>query len=144
MTAVKNGDRVRIHYTGKLSDGTEFDSSRGRQPLEFEVGAGQIISGLDNEVNGMAVGDSSTVTVPAAEAYGPRDEALVHELPRSSLPDDIEPEPGLQLEAQAPDGRRIGLTVTDVKADAVTVDANHPLAGEDLTFDIEVVERVEA
>jgi peptidylprolyl isomerase len=142
MSEVKSGDVVRVNYTGKLPDGTEFDSSAGREPLEFQVGAGQIIPGLDRQVNGMEVGERSTVTVPASEAYGPRDEAQVQALPRSAIPDDVELSEGARLQARTPDGRQIGLTVVDLDEEQVTVDANHPLAGKDLVFDIEVVEIV--
>ncbi|MDN2565504.1 peptidylprolyl isomerase [Aquibium sp. A9E412] len=142
MTEVKSGDVVRIHYTGKLADGTEFDSSAGREPLEFQVGAGQIIPGLDNHVEGMTVGEQSSVTVPADQAYGPRDEAQVQAIPRSAIPDTIELSVGARLHANTQDGRQIALTVTDFDDESVTVDANHPLAGRDLVFDVEVVEVV--
>ena len=140
MTDVHSGDTVRVHYTAKLADGTEFDSSAGRQPLEFQVGAGQIIPGLDRKVEGMAVGEKNTVTVPAEEAYGARDENQVQAVPRSSVPADVEV--GSKLEANTADGRQIALTVVNVDDDQVTVDANHPLAGRDLVFDVEVVEIV--
>ncbi len=142
MAEVKSGDTVRIHYTGKLTDGTEFDSSAGRDPLEFQVGAGQIIPGLDRQIDGMSVGDKQTVTVPAGEAYGPRDEARIHTLPRSTVPADIELAVGARLQANTRDGGTVTLLVTGLSDDEVTVDANHPLAGEDLVFDIEVVEIV--
>ena len=142
MAEVKSGDVVRIHYTGKLTDGTEFDSSAGREPLEFEVGSGQIIPGLDNHVNGMNVGDKSSVTIPAAEAYGPRDQNQVQALPRTQIPDTIELAVGVRLQATTPDGHPVALTVVELTEDTVTVDANHPLAGKDLVFDIEVVEIV--
>lgn len=143
MSEVKSGDVVRIHYTGKLPDGTEFDSSDGREPLEFEVGAGQIIPGLDRGVEGMPVGGKDTVTVPADEAYGQRDDAQVQTMPRSSIPEGIELEVGTRLQASTQDGRQIALTVIDLNDQEVTVDANHPLAGQDLVFDIEVVEIVD-
>ena len=138
MTEVKNGDVVRVHYTAKLTDGTEFDSSAGREPLEFRVGAGQVISGLDRRMDGMTVGEKSTVTVPAEEGYGLRDEAQVQTVPRSAVPEDTEV--GSRLQANTPDGRKIPLTVVDLDEERATVDANHPLAGQDLVFDIEVVE----
>lgn len=144
MTEVKSGDVVRIHYTGKLSDGTVFDSSEGREPLEFQVGAGQIISGLDREVEGMNVGDAGTVLVPAAEAYGPHDDQQVQVVPRTAVPETIELEQGARLQAQTPDGRQVALTVIDFDDTQVTVDANHPLAGQDLTFEIKVMEVVAA
>lgn len=144
MTEVKSGDTVRIHYKGKLTDGTEFDSSSEGQPLEFQVGAGQIIPGLENKVEGMNVGEKDTVTVPAAEAYGPRDDAQVQKMPRSAIPENIELDVGARLQASTQDGQQVLLTVIDLSDDTVTVDANHPLAGQDLVFDIEVVEVVAA
>lgn len=142
MTEVKSGDVVRIHYTGKLADGTEFDSSAGREPLEFQVGAGQIIPGLERRVEGMTVGEKETVTVPADDAYGPRDEAQVQTLPRTALPEGMDVSVGTRLQASTQDGRQIALTVVDLNEEQVTVDANHPLAGQDLVFDVEVVEIV--
>jgi peptidylprolyl isomerase len=138
MTEVKNGDIVRIHYTAKLADGTEFDSSAGKEPLEFQVGVGQIIPGLDRRIGGMAVGERSTVTVPAAEGYGPRDEAQVQTVPRAAVPEDVDV--GARLQANTPDGRQVVLTVVHLDSEQATVDANHPLAGEDLLFEIEVLE----
>jgi peptidylprolyl isomerase len=140
MTQAKSGDTVRIHYTGKLSDGTEFDSSSGREPLEFSLGAGQVIPGFDNAVDGMSVGESKTVTIPPEQAYGQKHEQLVQDVPKSALPDDIKPEVGMRLQSQTPDGQTLHLVVTEVEAEKITVDGNHPLAGEDLTFDIELVE----
>ncbi|HEU4987129.1 MAG TPA: peptidylprolyl isomerase [Rhizobiaceae bacterium] len=144
MTEVKSGDVVRIHYTGRLTDGTEFDSSAGREPLQFQVGAGQIISGLERQVEGMTVGERETVTIPADEAYGPRDERQVQTVPREAFPQDLKLAVGSRLQANTQDGRQIPLTVTDISDDQVTVDANHPLAGRDLVFDVEVVEIVAA
>tara|TARA_R110002020_G_scaffold114717_7_gene263902 strand:+ start:1119 stop:1556 length:438 start_codon:yes stop_codon:yes gene_type:complete len=144
MSEAKSGDTVRINYTGTLTDGTMFDSSEGREPLEFQVGAGQIISGLDREVEGMKVGDRQTVTVPAEQAYGPHDAAKVQKVPRNALPPEIEPQQGMQLQARTPQGGQVPLVVTAVEAEEITVDANHPLAGQDLVFDIEVVEIVKA
>ena len=142
MPEVKTGDVVRVNYTGKLTDGTQFDSSSDRGPLQFRVGAGEIIAGLDRQVSGMEVGHKTTVTVPAAEAYGQRDEAQVQSLPREAIPEEIELAEGTRLQAQTPDGRQIGLTVIEHDEQKVTVDANHPLAGKDLVFDIEVLEIV--
>lgn len=144
MTEVKSGDTVRIHYTGKLTDGTEFDSSADGKPLEFEVGAGQIIPGLEKEVEGMNVGDKETVTIPATEAYGQRDDAQVQVMPRSAIPEGIELAVGARLQASTKDGQQVLLTVVALDDENVTVDANHPLAGHDLVFDIEVVEVVAA
>jgi peptidylprolyl isomerase len=139
MTQVKSGDTVRIHYTGTLNDGTVFDSSQGRDPLEFTVGSGQIIPGLDKALPGMEVGDAKSVPVPAAEAYGPRNDEAVMDVPRTEFPDDIPLEAGTMLEMRSPDGRAVPVQITEVKEDAVTLDANHRLAGQDLTFDIELV-----
>lgn len=143
MSQVSSGDVVRIHYTGRLPDGTQFDSSSGREPLEFEVGSGQIIPGLERQIEGMNVGDSGTLTIPADEAYGPRDESRIQTVPRSSLPSDMEVAVGTNLQATTQDGGQIALTVTDLNEEEITVDANHPLAGQDLIFDVEVVEIVE-
>ena len=140
MTAAKAGDTVRIHYTGKFTDGAEFDSSAGRDPLEFELGKGQIIRGLEQQIIGMAVGDTLTATIPAEDAYGPYRDDSVHQVPRSELPDHIDLTPGGKLQATSNDGRTIMLTVTDVTDDKVTLDANHPLAGKDLVFDVELIE----
>jgi peptidylprolyl isomerase len=139
MTAASPGDTVRIHYTGRLTDGTEFDSSTGGEPLEFQVGANQIIRGLDEAVEGMQVGDTSTVTIPADKAYGPHHAEAVSAVPRDTIPPEIALEPGLRLQAQRPDGTALGLTVVEVGEDQVTLDANHPLAGQDLVFDLELV-----
>jgi peptidylprolyl isomerase len=140
MQQAKNGDKVRIHYTGKLNDGTKFDSSAGREPLEFALGSGQVIPGFDNAVDGMQVGDSKTVTIAPEEAYGPRHEQLIQEVPKTALPPELEPEVGMQLQSKAPDGQILQLLVTDVADETITVDGNHPLAGQDLTFDIELVD----
>lgn len=140
MTQVKAGDTVRIHYTGTLDSGETFDSSAGRDPLEFVVGSGQIIPGLDKALPGMSTGDKKTVPVPCAEAYGPVNPAARQEIPRDGLPDDIPTEPGTRLQMQTPDGRAVPVTVVDASDSAITIDANHPLAGKDLTFEIELVE----
>ena len=142
MTQARSGDTVRIHYTGTLDDGTQFDSSAGRDPLEFALGAGQVIPGFDNAVDGMSVGESKTVTIPAEEAYGDRREQLVQEVSRNALPDEIEPAVGMQLQSQSPEGQVMMLVVTEVAEESITVDANHPLAGQALTFAIELVEIV--
>ena len=139
MTAAKAGDTVKIHYTGTLDDGTQFDSSAGRDPLEFELGGGQVIPGFDKAVEGMAVGDNKSVRIEAEDAYGQRHEQLVQDVPRTALPEDLAPEVGMALQSQSPDGRMIVLTVTSVAEDSITVDANHPLAGQPLNFDIELV-----
>jgi len=142
MTQAKSGDTVRIHYTGTLDDGTQFDSSAGREPLEFAIGGGQVIPGFDSAVDGMAVGENKTVTIPPDEAYGQRHDQLVQQVSRSALPDDMEPAVGLQLQSQSPDGQVMNLVVTEVADESITVDANHPLSGQALTFAIELVEIV--
>ena len=142
MTIAKSGDTVRIHYTGTLHDGTEFDSSSGREPLEFALGGGQVIPGFDSAVDGMSVGENKTVTIQPEEAYGERHEQLVQEVPKSALPDEIDPAVGMQLQSRSPEGQVLNLVVTDVADDSITVDGNHPLAGQALTFDIELVEIV--
>jgi len=140
MSQAKSGDTVKIHYTGTLEDGTEFDSSAGREPLEFAIGSGQVIPGFDNAVDGMTVGDNQTVTIPAGEAYGERHDQLVQEVPKTALPEDMKPEVGMQLQSQGPDGQIMNLLVTAVEVESITVDGNHPLAGQALTFAIELVE----
>jgi peptidylprolyl isomerase len=139
MSQAKSGDTVKIHYTGTLDDGSEFDSSVGREPLEFSLGAGQVIAGFDSAVDGMTVGDSKTVTIPAGEAYGERHEQMIQQVPKSALPDDKEPEVGMQLQSQSPEGQIMNLVISAVADDTVTVDGNHPLAGKALTFAIELV-----
>lgn len=142
MSQAKAGDTVRIHYTGKLDDGTQFDSSAGREPLEFAVGSGQVIPGFDKAVEGMTVGDNKSVRIPADEAYGPRHDELVQEVPKSALPGDIQPSVGMLLQAEGTGGQVMKLIVTAVADESITVDGNHPLAGQALDFDIELVEIV--
>jgi len=139
MTQANSGDTVRIHYTGTLTDGSTFDSSTGRDPLEFQLGSGQIIPGLDNAIQGMNVGETDKVTIPAAEAYGPHNPDAVQTVPRTDIPAEIDLAPGLTLNAQRPDGQAMPVKVVEVTDTQVTLDANHPLAGEDLTFDVELV-----
>lgn len=139
MSQAKSGDTVKIHYTGTLDDGTQFDSSAGRDPLEFELGGGQVIPGFDNAVEGMAVGDNKSVRIEPEQAYGPRHEQLVQQVPKTALPEELEPEVGMALQSQSPDGQVMTLVVTNVEDDSITVDANHPLAGLALNFDIELV-----
>ncbi len=143
MTKAKSGDTVRIHYTGTLDDGTQFDSSSGRDALEFALGAGQVIPGFDSAVDGMAVGETKEVTIAPDDAYGQRHEQLVQTVPRDVLPDEIDPAVGMQLQSQSPGGQVLNLVVTEVGDESITVDANHPLAGQALTFSIELVEIVE-
>ncbi|MCC6145620.1 MAG: peptidylprolyl isomerase [Candidatus Hydrogenedentes bacterium] len=141
-TQAAHGDTVRVHYRGTTNDGAEFDSSYDREPLEFRLGAGQVIPGFERAVEGMTAGEKKTETMPAAEAYGPHREEMVMEVPRTQLPEDLEVQVGTQLQASQPGEAPVLLTVTAVDTDTITVDANHPLAGEDLTFEIELVEIV--
>jgi peptidylprolyl isomerase len=136
----KDGDTVQVHYTLKLEDGTVFDTSIGGDPLQFTIGDGQLIPGFEQAVVGMSPGESKTVEIPADEAYGPYLEELVMVVDRDQLPEDLQPEVGQQLQIRQPDGQTILVKVIDVSESSVTLDANHPLAGEDLTFDIELVE----
>lgn len=138
MTAKAN-DKVKVHYKGTLSDGEIFDSSEGKDPLEFTLGAGQVIPGLEKGIIGMEAEESKTINVPAAEAYGERKEELIQQVPKAQLPPEINPEVGLQLVSQTPDGQKIPLVVTEVKEDNIVVDANHPLADKDLTFEVTLV-----
>ncbi|MFT3824651.1 MAG: peptidylprolyl isomerase [Chitinophagaceae bacterium] len=140
MQQVKSGDTVKVHYHGRLTDGTTFDSSEGRDPLQFEVGAGMVIAGFDNGVTGMGVGEKKTIHIPVNEAYGPKDENMIVEFPISNFPPDLKPETGMQLNMTNGGGQVIPVTITAVSAETVTLDANHPLAGQDLVFDIEVVD----
>jgi peptidylprolyl isomerase len=139
MTQVKSGDTVAIHYTGTLLDGSTFDSSDGREPLEFEVGSGQIIPGLDGALPGMAVGDKKVVKIGSEDAYGPINPEMRQAVPREGIPADIPLEVGVQLQMQTPDGQAMPVMVVEVDEATVTLDANHPLAGKDLQFDIELV-----
>ncbi|OGQ95281.1 MAG: peptidylprolyl isomerase [Deltaproteobacteria bacterium RIFOXYD12_FULL_57_12] len=139
MTAAKKGDTVRVHYTGKLADGTVFDSSAGRAPLVFKLGSGKVIKGFDEAISGMVPGAAKTVEIPAAKAYGPRHEEMVVQLDRRQFPADVEPEIGQRFEMQQPGGQQIVVMVTAVSESEVTLDANPPLAGKDLIFDLELV-----
>jgi peptidylprolyl isomerase len=139
MSEVKSGDTVRIHYTGTLTDGTVFDSSEGRDPLEFTVGSGQVIKGMDAGMEGMAVGEKKTLNIPCLEAYGPINPAARQSIPREGIPADIPLEIGTQLQMQSPDGQVLPVTVVEVDDETVTLDANHFLAGKDLVFEVELV-----
>jgi peptidylprolyl isomerase len=139
MAEVKQGDVVSIHYTGRLADGTVFDSSQGRDPLSFEVGSGKIIPGLDAAIPGMTEGDKKTVSVEPAEAYGDVDPDAKQAVPRETIPDEIELEIGMPLQMQTQEGHVMAVTVDDMNDELVVLDTNHPLAGETLEFDIEVV-----
>lgn len=140
MQQVKNGDTVKVHYHGKLTDGTTFDSSEGREPLEFEVGSGSVIPGFDAGVTGMQIGEKKTINIPADEAYGQKQEDLFMEFPRDRFPADVQPEPGMQLNMSNGTDQNFPVTIVEVNDDTVILDANHPLSGEDLTFDLELVE----
>jgi peptidylprolyl isomerase len=139
MRQARSGDTVRVHYTGTLGDGTEFDSSRGRDPMSFTLGEGRVIPGFDAAVTGMAVGETKTVTLPAGEAYGaPRDEMLVT-VPRAQVPPNVKLEVGQRLQIGRGD-QALPVVVREVADDHVVLDGNHPLAGQDLTFALELVE----
>lgn len=142
MTQAKPGDTVKIHYTGKLEDGTVFDSSMNREPLEFKLNGGQVIPGFEQAVVGMMPGESKTQKIPMDQAYGPYRSEMVIEVSRQQLPADLQPEVGQQLQVQQPNGQAVPVFITEVTDATVTLDANHPLAGEDLTFDIQLVEIV--
>lgn len=134
------GDVVRVHYTGRLDDETVFDSSEGREPLTFTLGAGQVVSGFDRAVTGLEEGESRTVRMEPDEAYGPRRDDLVLSVPHDAFPDGMDPQPGQRLQLALQGGGTVEAHVTDVGEDAITLDANHPLAGEALTFDVTLVE----
>ena len=140
MTEVKSGDTVHIHYTGTLADGSVFDSSEGRDPLEFTVGSGQVIKGMDEGLPGMKVGDKKRLEIPADDAYGPLNPDARQSIPREGIPDEIPLEVGIQLQMQSPEGHVLPVTVVEVEEATVTLDANHRLAGQDLIFDVELVE----
>jgi peptidylprolyl isomerase len=140
MAHATRGDIVKVHYTGSLGDGTVFDSSAKRSPLEFTIGQGQVIAGFEQAVDGMAIGNRKRVVIPAAQAYGVRDERLVIQMDLSRLPSDLELEVQDRLRVRRPDGRMMDVTVTELNESTVTLDGNHFLAGQNLTFDIELVE----
>ncbi len=142
MSQVKEGDKVKVHYTGTLNDGSVFDSSREREPLEFEIGSGSIIPGFEKAVLELTPGNSTTVEIPSTEAYGEVREDMIISVEREKLPADIDPEVGMQLQLQQPEGGAMPVVISDVTESHVTIDANHPLAGRDLKFDIELVEIV--
>ena len=137
---VENGQKVKIHYTGTLDDGSQFDSSAGRDPLEFEMGAGMVIPGFEKGVEGMDVGEKKTIHIPAAEAYGERREEMIMQFERSQLPEGLDPTVGMGLQMQGPEGQPVPVTVTAVDEENITIDANHQLAGQNLNFELELVE----
>ncbi|HMG82493.1 MAG TPA: FKBP-type peptidyl-prolyl cis-trans isomerase [Ferruginibacter sp.] len=140
MAQVKAGDLVKVHYTGKLINGEQFDSSVGREPLEFTVGAGQMIKGFDDAMPGMTIGQKKTVNIPAADAYGEKNDDAIIEFPKENVPPDMKLEPGMQLTLSNQQGQPVPVVVVDVREDVIVLDANHFLAGKELVFDIELVE----
>lgn len=139
MKVVEEKNNVSLHYTGTLNNGETFDSSEGRDPLTFEVGSGQVIPGFDKAVRGMKIDESKKFTIAKDEAYGDVNEELVYDVPKDSIPADLNPHEGQRLVSNLQDGRQIPVTVTKVSEETITLDANHPLAGQDLTFDIKIV-----
>jgi len=135
----KDGDRVRVHYTGRLEDGQVFDSSREGEPLEFTVGAGEVIPGFDEGVRGMQVGESKTIEIEPEDAYGPRRDGLVTSVSREMAQFPVEPQIGMRFGLPLQDGNQIEVVVTEVTDEQVTIDGNHPLAGEKLIFDVELI-----
>ena len=142
MQQVKKGDKVKVHYHGKLNNGETFDSSKGRKPLEFEVGGGMVIKGFDKGVAGMNVGEKKTINIPYNEAYGPRNPEMLIEIPKTNFPKDLDLEIGLPLMVNSENGQNFQVVVSQIKETSIILDTNHPLAGEDLIFDIELVEIV--
>jgi peptidylprolyl isomerase len=140
MAQASNGDTVRIHYTGTLKDGSQFDSSTGREPLEFTIGENRILPPLEEAIVGMAVGEKANVEIGASDAYGEHDPQAVQEVDRGMIPEEVDLTVGSQLQATTQSGQTLVLTVVNVAEETVTVDGNHPLAGKDLTFDVELVE----
>ena len=144
MQQVKSGDKIKVHYHGRLTNGETFDKSEGREPLEFEVGSGMVIKGFDDGVTGMAVGDKKTINIPADEAYGLKNPDMIIDMPKDRFPQDMELEVGMPLSMSDGQGQQFQVVVAEVKEDVVILDANHPLAGEDLIFDLELVESIGA
>jgi peptidylprolyl isomerase len=142
MQQVKSGDKVKVHYHGKLTSGETFDSSEGRQPLEFEVGSGMVIKGFDDGVTGMKVGEKKTLNIPSHEAYGEKNPDYIIEYPKTQFPADMQLELGMPLVMSNAGGQQFQVKVTEIKDEVIVLDANHPLAGEELIFDIELVEIV--
>lgn len=140
MSVATKGSTVKVHYTGKLKDGTVFDSSENREPLEFTLGDGNMIKGFDTAVQGMEVGEDKSVTIPSDEAYGPKREDMMIDVPIEQVPADIKPQVGMDLSVQNQQGQPVPVKVIHVDTEKITLDANHPLAGEDLVFDLKLVE----
>jgi len=139
LSITKEGNTVKVHYTGTLKNGEVFDSSKEKEPLEFKLGEGQLIPGFEKAVIGMNVGDSTTINIPSAEAYGDKREDLLIAVPKDQLPTEIEPQIGMQLQVNQENGQPVPVRIADITETELKLDANHPLAGEDLTFDIELV-----
>jgi FKBP-type peptidyl-prolyl cis-trans isomerase 2 len=139
LSKAEEGKTVKVHYTGTLKNGEVFDSSKEKEPLEFKLGEGQLIPGFEKAVVGMKVGDSTTISIPSAEAYGDAREDLIIAVPKDQLPTEIEPQIGMQLQVNQENGQPVPVRITDITDTELKLDANHPLAGEDLTFDIELV-----
>ena len=144
MQQVKSGDKIKVHYHGRLTNGETFDKSEGREPLEFEVGSGMVIKGFDDGVTGMAVGDKKTINIPADEAYGPKNPDMIIDMPKDRFPKDMEIEVGMPLSMSDGQGQQFQVVVAEVQEEVIILDANHPLAGEDLIFDLELVEIIGA
>lgn len=140
MAQVKKGDTVKIHYTGKLEDGKEFDSSKGKEPLKFKIGGAQIIPGFEEAVIGMKKGESKTINISPEKAYGPHKKELVLTVDKSKIPENIKPKKGEQLQLKQSNGQTVVVTIAEISGSTITLDANHPLAGKNLIFDIELVE----
>lgn len=140
MSKAKDGDTVKVHYTGTLENGEVFDTSQEREPLEFQLGQGQLIPGFEKAVIGMSEGDSTTVDIPSDEAYGEIRDDLIINVPKDQLPDDVEPKIGMQLQVNQQNGQPIPVRITEVKDEELILDANHPLAGKDLSFEIKLLE----
>jgi peptidylprolyl isomerase len=143
MAQAKNKDKVKVNYKGTLKDGSTFDSSEGREPLEFEIGCGHVIPGFENGVIGLEPGQKKTIQIPFGEAYGAYDEAAVINIPRTELPEGLNPEVGQMLQLSNGSGQVFAAEVKEANADSIKIDANHPLAGKDLTFEIELLEIVQ-
>jgi FKBP-type peptidyl-prolyl cis-trans isomerase 2 len=142
MSKAENGNKVKVHYKGSFDDGTVFDSSEGREPLEFELGSGQVIPGFNKNIEGMELNEKKTIKISSQEAYGEKRDELIMDFPKTEFPNDINPEVGQQLQMQNQEGQVFNVLVTGVSGETVTLDANHPLAGKNLNFDIELVEIV--
>ena len=140
MAKAKANDKVKVHYKGTLKNGEVFDSSEGRDPLEFTLGQGQVIPGFENGIQGMEINEVKTIDIPAAQAYGEIKQELIQIVPKANVPEEIKPEVGMRLVSKTPNGQEIPIIVTEVAEETITIDANHPLAGKDLVFEVTLVE----